>query len=164
MFARSTPLGLRASATAGARCGAPVAAVWALLADPARWSDFQPCVESVTPAPDQPDAEAPLAAGRRYLVKLRFLPVDVPVEIDHVVDRSALSLSAHVLPGLVEELEFLLMPGVEGGSVVTVRLTLHGPFAVAAIGPRWLARSVSARLLARAAARESAAAGASMAA
>jgi hypothetical protein len=163
MFERSTPLGLRASATAGARCSAPVGAVWALLADPTRWSQFHPCIDRVTPdvAPGEPDPlerGGGLEAGQRYRVKLRALPVELPVEIDHVVDRSALSVSVHLLPGLVEELEFLLMPGVTGGSMVTVRLTLHGPLALAAVGPRWLARSFSARLLARAASRELAAA------
>ena len=154
MFMTATPLGLRASATARVTSSAPVPDVWAVLADPARWAEFHLCVDRVNDV--EPAADAPgggLEPGRRYQARLRLLPLGVPVQVEHVVDRSAITVSSRLVPGLVEQLEFLLMPSVSGGSVVTVRLTLHGPLAFAALAPRYLARSLSARLLARVAAR-----------
>ncbi len=166
MFMTATPLGLRASATARVTSDAPVPAVWAVLADPARWAEFHLCIDSVSdligeagPGDDLSGVASGAAdglrlePGRRYRARLRLLPFGVPVEIEHVVDRSAVTVTSRLVPGLTEQLEFLLMPSVSGGSVVTVRLTLHGPLAIAALAPRFLARSLSARLLARAAAR-----------
>jgi hypothetical protein len=152
MFIRSTPLGIRASATARARSVASVPEVWALLADPHRWTDFHPCLGEVTVCPDgDVPAEAGLSAGQRLRVGLRLLPVSLPVEVTHVVERSSLALSVRLLPGLVEELEHLVMPSVAGGTVLTVRMTLHGPLALPAVAPRWVVRALTTRLLARAA-------------
>jgi hypothetical protein len=155
-------LALRASAGAHASSSAPVSDVWALLANPHRWAEFEPFLRSVTPAAGDDEQAEPLAADAdveagqhlRAQLKLMFFEapsIAVPVEVDHVVDRCSLAVTARLLPGLSEEVEHLVIPSASGGSVVTVRLTLHGPLALPALLPRWLMRTVTVRLLARAA-------------
>lgn len=150
-------LALRASAGAHASSSAPVSEVWALLAHPQRWAEFEPFLRSVASADgdhdegEPPVAEADVEAGQHLRAKLKLTPIEVPVEIDHVVDRCSLAVTARLLPGLAEEVEHLVIPSASGGSMVTVRLTLHGPLALPALLPRWLMRTVTVRLLVRAA-------------
>ena len=59
--------------------------------------------------------------------------------------------TAQLLPGLAEEVEHLLIPQASGGTLVTARITLHGPLALPALLPRWVFRTLTVRLLARAA-------------
>ncbi len=158
----TTPLrlALRASGGAHARSTASVTEVWAVLADPQRWAEFEPFLGDVTPMGGSPadpvagtDQPPALRAGQRLFARLRFLPFELPVEVDHVVSRSTLAVTSRLLPGLTEEVEHLLIPASSGGAVVTVRLTLHGPLAVPALIPRLLLRTLTVRLLARAAER-----------
>jgi hypothetical protein len=156
----SAPLRLlsRASAAAGARSAAPVSEVWAVLAHPARWPEFEPLLASVTAVdPHAPEGDAPewdaleVEVGQEYRGLLRMSVLSLPIVVDHVVTRSSLVITTRLLPGLAEEVEHLVLPSASGGSQVSVRITLHGPLAVPAIIPRWLLRNLTVRLLARAA-------------
>ena len=92
-----------------------------------------------------------VSEGQQLAARLRLVPVEMSVEVDHVVDRSTLAVTTSLLPGLTEELEHLVIPTATGGALVTARFTLHGPFALPALVPRWLLRLLTVRLLARAA-------------
>jgi hypothetical protein len=156
----SAPLRLltRASAGARARSAAPVSEVWAVLANPARWTEFEPFVSSVTPAATDPLFPEPgddeITAGQGLVAQLRMLPVSFAVVVDHVVTRSSMVVTAYLLPGLSEEIEHLVIPSANGGSLLTVRITLHGPLALPSLLPRWWLRVLTVRLLARAAENE----------
>ena len=154
------PLGflLRASAGARASSAAPVTDVWAVLAHPERWVEFDPFLKAVEPAEmDEVDQDVEPAgsfdvmAGQQLLAQVRLSRRHVPVEVDHVVNRSSLATTAHLFRGLAEEVEHLLIPQASGGTLVTARITLHGPLALPALLPRWVFRALAVRLLARAA-------------
>lgn len=149
------PLGflLRASASARASSAAPVSEVWAVLAHPERWSEFDPFVRAVEPADQDADTESgfDLMAGQQLLARVRLSGRRVPVEVDHVVNRSSLATRARLFHGLAEEVEHVLIPQASGGTLVTARITLHGPLALAALLPRWGFRAMAVRLLAHAA-------------
>jgi hypothetical protein len=149
----SAPIRLltRASAGARARSAAPVSEVWSLLSHPGRWPEFEPFVQLIAGPEGElaPDVEA--QAGQHLRALLRLSPFELPIVVDHVVTRSSLIVTAKLLPGLAEEVEHLVIPSASGGSLLTVRITLHGPLAVPALLPRWLLRALSVRLLARAA-------------
>lgn len=151
----SAPIRLlsRASADTHARSAAPVSEVWAVLAHPQRWPEFEPLVQLVT-GPDGGLADDDeVERGQHLRALLRMSPFELPIVVDHVVDRSTLVITAKLFPGLAEEVEHLIIPSSSGGSQVTVRITLHGPLAVPALLPRWLLRALTVRLLARAAER-----------
>jgi hypothetical protein len=144
-----TRLATHASAGASACSAAAVSDVWALLADPARWPEYEPAFRSVTAVPS--GEPAPVAVGQRLRAQVRLMPHQVPIEIDHVVPRSSIAMTAQLFPGLAEEVEHLVLPSATGGTQVTARIRLHGPLALPALLPRWAARAVTVRLLARAA-------------
>jgi hypothetical protein len=152
---RSVGLLLRASAGARASSAAPVTEVWALLAHPERWPEFDPFIRVVEPADgaDVADSEGvfEVVAGQRVVAELRLTRRRVDVEVDHVVNRSSLATTVRILPGLAEDVEHLLIPQASGGTLVTVRFNLHGPLALPALLPRWLFRALAVRLLAHAA-------------
>lgn len=124
-----------------------------MLAHPQRWGEFEPFLRSVAPAVGSVagDPADDVEAGQHLLARLRLMSIEVPVEIDHVVDRCSVAVTARLFPGLAEEVEHLVIPLASGGSLVTVRLTLHGPLALPALLPRWMMRTLTVRLLARAA-------------
>jgi hypothetical protein len=144
---------LRASAGARASSAAPVPSVWAVLVHPDRWAEFDPFVRAVQPSSevhDDSETEAwEVVAGEQVLARVRLLRRQIPVDIDHVVTRSSLATTAQLFHGLAEEVEHLLIPQASGGTLVTARITLHGPLALPALLPRWIFRSLAVRLLAR---------------
>lgn len=146
----------RASAGARASSAACVTDVWAVLAHPERWPEFDPFLSVVTckvsdHVVEIGDDRDGVAAGLQFRAQLRLLPGSIPIEIEHVVNRSSVVVTARLFPGLLEEVEHLVIPSASGGSVLTMRLTLHGPLAYPALIPRWLVRTFAVRLLARAA-------------
>lgn len=150
------PLGflLRASASARASSAAPVSDVWAVLAHPERWAEFDPFVRAVEPADQDAGTESggfDVMAGQQLLAQVRLSRRQVPVEVDHVVNRSSLATTAQLFHGLAEEVEHVLIPQASGGTLVTARFTLHGPLALPALLPRWVFRAMTVRLLAHAA-------------
>jgi hypothetical protein len=146
---------LRASASARASSAAPVSDVWAVLAHPGRWSEFDPFLRAVEPAKQDRDDGAgdgfDVMAGQQLLAQVRLSHRQVPVEVDHVVNRSSLATTATLFHGVAEEVEHVLIPQASGGTLVTARITLHGPLALPALLPRWVFRAMTVRLLARAA-------------
>jgi phosphatidylglycerophosphate synthase len=130
-------LATRASAGAHANSAASVSEVWAVLADAQRWAEVEPFVRSVGPADDLPAALPgdDVEPGQQFRAQLRLVAFEVPVEVDHVVDRSSIAVSARLLPGLSEEVEHFVIPSASGGSLLVVRLTLHGPLALPVSGP-----------------------------
>ena len=169
LVTRPVRLALRASASTRARSAAPVSDVWDILVHPGRWAEFDPFVESVALLPAAEPASEPasesasesfaaeftadqhVAVGQQLRARVRLIPLRVAMEVDHVVNRSSLATTARLLPGLAEEVEHLVIPLASGGSLLTVRFTLHGPLALPALVPRWLVRALTVRLLARAA-------------
>jgi hypothetical protein len=169
----SAPIRLltRASAAAGARSAAPVSEVWAVLAHPGRWPEFDPFLVSVTTVTAieahpgkagtgantvgdgglNSDSDDEVEVGQQFRALVRMSVFELPIVVDHVVPRSSLVITARLLPGLAEEVEHLVIPSASGGSQVTVRITLQGPLALPALIPRWLLRTLTVRLLARAA-------------
>ncbi len=154
------PLGflLRASAGARASSAAPLPEVWSVLVHPGRWPEFDPFLRAVEPPPEatgSADRESEdaweVVAGQQVLAEVRLLHRQVPVDVDHVVNRSSLASTSRLFHGLAEEVEHLLIPQASGGTLVTARITLHGPLALPALLPRWAFRSLAVRLLARAA-------------
>jgi hypothetical protein len=152
---RSVSLLLRAAAGARASSAAPVSEVWALLAHPQRWPEFDPFLRAVEPADgvDLADSDGvfEVVAGQQVLAEVRLTRRHVPVEVDHVVNRSSLATTSHLFPGLSEDVEHLLIPQASGGTLVTARINLHGPLALPALLPRWVFRALAVRLLAHAA-------------
>jgi hypothetical protein len=145
---------LRASAGARASSAAPVPSVWAVLAHPERWTEFDPFLRAVEPFGDSDSESWEVVAGEQVLAQVRLFRRQIPVEIDHVVHRSSLATTAQLFHGLAEEVEHLLIPQASGGTLVTARITLHGPLALPALLPRWIFRSLAVRLLARTAENE----------
>jgi hypothetical protein len=147
----SAPIRLltRASAGAHARSAAPVSEVWAVLSHPRRWPEFEPLVRLVAGPEGELAADVEVERGQHLRALLRMSPFELPLVVDHVVTRSSLVVTAKLLPGLAEEVEHLVIPSASGGSLLTVRITLHGPLAVPALLPRWLLRALTVRLLAR---------------
>jgi hypothetical protein len=129
--------------------------VWAVLAHPERWVEFDPFLAAVEPVetevPDDATGSFDVMAGQQLLAQVRLSRRQVPVDIEHVVNRSSLASTAHLFHGLAEEVEHLLIPQASGGTLVTARITLHGPLALPALLPRWAFRALAVRLLARAA-------------
>ena len=155
------PLGmlLRASAATRASSAAPVPAVWAVLAHPDRWVEFDPFLRAVEPSSDPREGEDAagaweVVAGEQVLAQVRLFRTQLPIDVDHVVNRSSLATTSQLFRGLAEEVEHLLIPQASGGTLVTARITLHGPLALPALLPRWLFRSLAVRLLARTAETE----------
>jgi hypothetical protein len=149
----SAPIRLltRASAGARARSAAPVSEVWAVLAHPTRWPEFEPLVQLVTGPEGELDETVEVEIGQQLRALLRLSPFELPIVVDHVVTRSSMVITAKLLPGLAEEVEHLVIPSASGGSLLSVRITLHGPLALPALLPRWLLRALTVRLLAHAA-------------
>ena len=142
---------LRASGGARARSSAPASDVWDILAHPGRWAEFDPFVDSVEllTAPHAAlDVSALVSVGQQLQARLRLIPQRVAIEVDHVVNRSSLAFTMKLLPGLAEEIEYLVIPAATGGTLLTARFTLHGPLAMPALLPRWVVRALTVRLLA----------------
>ena len=119
---------LRASAGARASSAAPVSEVWARAGAPERWVEFDPFLRAVEPSRTRGRGRTPRAPGRwspasRCWPQVRLFRTQVPVEVDHVVNRSSLATTAHLFHGLDEEVEHLLIPQASGGTLVTARIT-----------------------------------------
>jgi hypothetical protein len=125
--------------TSRAVADAPVEAVWTLLRDPERWAEFQPLVSGVE------GAHTPLEAGQQLSVVSRFLPRRTPVEIRVVHPQQRLAVTAHPLPGLIAEIDHLLVPLARGRTDVEVRMVVSGPLAV----PSWPTLRASSLLTTR---------------
>jgi hypothetical protein len=129
-------------------CAAPPPDVWAALREPRRWSDFEPFLARVE------GAAGYAVEGQRLVGVARGWPLRIPLDVRRVVPRRALHVTVHVLPGLREEVDFVLLPATHGGTEITLVVRVSGPLATAALIPLWFSSAITARLLARAAERE----------
>jgi uncharacterized membrane protein len=127
---------------------APCEVVWDLLRDPERWPEFEVFLSAVEGAP------TPVEAGRSFHVVGRApVRVRVPVDVRVVRPGQQLGIRIHTLPGVVEDVDHLLVPLPGGRTDIEVRVTVRGPLAPAAFLPLRISSAVVARQLAAAAAR-----------
>jgi len=129
-------------------CGAPPADVWTVLCDPRRWPEFDLAFERVTGAAGE------VAEGQRLLGVTRGGMMRVPIDVRRVVPRKALRILVHTVPGLRQQVEYVMVPTARGGTEITVVVRTEGPLAVAALPALWVSSAVTARMLTRAAERE----------
>jgi hypothetical protein len=111
----------------------PVEVVWDLLRDPERWAEFDPFVTGVE------GAHTPLEAGQQLAVVTRLLPRRAPVDIGVVHPLRRLAISVHTLPGLISDIDHLLLPLARGRTDIEVRLSPSGPLAL----PSWMSLQAS---------------------
>jgi hypothetical protein len=106
---------------------APVEAVWDLLRDPARWPEFELFLSTVE------GGRVPLEVGQSFTVVGRapaVLRVPVDVRVVHPLQR--LGITIHTLPGVIEDVDHLLVPLPSGRTDIEVRVSIRGPLAPAA--------------------------------
>jgi hypothetical protein len=122
---------------------APPPDVWAVLSQPRRWPQFELSLIRVH------GAAGAAAEGQRLVAISRGLGLRLPVDIGHVVPRKALLARVRLLPGLTQDVEYVLVPAARGGTDITVIVTAAGPLARAALLPLWSNAALGIRLLAR---------------
>lgn len=122
---------------------APPERVWVQLSDPGRWPAVELTVARVE------GASGPVAAGQHLLVVLRPSWLRVPVDVRVVEADRRLVVTVRVAPGLTQDVDVRLRPRADGGTDVTVRCDLTGPFAPTAWLPAWLSTALTGRVLVR---------------
>ncbi len=118
------------------------AQVWALLALPSSWPQFDLRFRSLR------DARRPAAPGQHLMGLARFGLVRLPVDIVEAVEERRLVLVVHTAPGVREQVAYDLTEGQDGGCHVQISLTVDGLFAPVAVLPLFLSGGVTVRLLA----------------
>lgn len=127
---------------------APPPDVWAVLSQPQRWPEFE---LSLTRVHGAAGAAVP---GQRLVAISRGLGLRLPVDVGHVIARKALMVRVRLLPGLTQDVEYVLVPAARGGTDITAIVTASGPLARAAFLPLWSNAALGARLLGRRAVEE----------
>jgi hypothetical protein len=122
---------------------APPPDVWAVLSQPRRWPEFELSLTRVHGAADV------AAQGQRLVAISRGFGLRLPVDVGHVIPRKALLVRVRVMPGLTEDVEYVLVPAARGGTDITVIVSAAGPLARAALLPLWSNAAFGVRLLAR---------------
>lgn len=117
--------------------------VWSVLGDPAHWPEFDLFLHRVR------GASGPVSTGQHLLGVGRVLAVRIPIDVVEAVRGRRLVLRVHVAPGVVEEVTSEITPLVRGGCDLAVSVVVEGLFARPAALPLWLARGLTARVLAR---------------
>lgn len=102
---------------------APIGVVWALLADPRRWPEFDPLVGRVDGVTGR------VRAGQHLLAIGRWLPLRVPVDVGDAEPQRRLVLTVHTAPGLREEIPSSLVETLRGRTEIRLagRLTGRSP-------------------------------------
>ena len=118
------------------------AQVWALLAMPSSWPQFDLLFRSLG------DARRPAAPGQHLMGTTRFGLVRLPVDIVETVEGRRLVLVVHTAPGVREQVAYDLTEAEGGGCDVQISLTVDGLFAPFAVLPLFLSGGVTVRLLA----------------
>ena len=114
-----------------------------MLSEPRRWPEFELSLIRV-------DGVAGAAAqGQRLVAISRGFGLRLPVDVGHVIPRKALLVRVRLMPGLTEDVEYVLVPAARGGTDVTVIVTTSGPLARVALLPLWSNAAFGVRLLGR---------------
>jgi hypothetical protein len=114
-----------------------------VLSHPERWPEFELSLARVHGAPES------AAQGQRLVAITRGLGLRLPVDVGHVIPRKALLARVRLLPGLTEDIEYVLVPAARGGTDITVIVTAAGPLARAMLLPLWSNAAFGVRMLAR---------------
>jgi hypothetical protein len=122
---------------------APPPDVWAVLSQPRRWPEFELSLTRVD------GAAGSAAQGQRLVAISRGFGLRLPVDVGHVIPRKALLVRVRLMPGLTEDVEYVLVPAARGGTDVTVIVTTAGPLSRVAVLPLWSNAAFGVRLLAR---------------
>ena len=117
------------------------AQVWEVLGDPERWPQFDLFLRRVR------GTQGRTAAGQRLVGISRVGSLRIPVDVVEASPPSRLVLVVHTAPGLREHVTTEVTPALHGGCHITVQVALEGPLARVALGPLYLGRGVTARLL-----------------
>ena len=115
------------------RIDAPPAAVWAVMSDVEKWSDWTPTIVSIVK-----DSGGALAQGMTAHVTVKGRSVSVWGVTELVPERS-FTWETAAGPGLRVAAGHTIVP-VDGGSRVTLTMTAHGP---AAPVVSWLVRRLT---------------------
>lgn len=124
------------------RTSATPAQVWSVLGDPARWPEHDLFLHRVR------GGSGRATTGQHLLGVGRAFGVRIPVDVVEAVPERRLVVRVHLAPGVVEEVTSEITPLVRGGCDLAVSVVVDGLFARAAALPLWLARGLSARVLA----------------
>lgn len=124
------------------RTSATPAQLWGLLGDPDRWPEYEIFLRKVH------GRSGRAASGQHLLGVARGLAVRIPIDVVDVLPERRLVLRVHLAPGVTEELTCELTPHVGGGCDLAVSVVVEGLFARGAALPLWLARGLTARVLA----------------
>ncbi len=116
---------------ARAEADAPVALVWGLLSDPARWPDFDPMLAAAEGPPAAPGTTWRLQGAG---VPGRAVPWlrRIAVEIERAEAEHELVLRARPFPGMHEVIAVRLLPLPRQRTDIELSAHLHGPLA-----PSW---------------------------
>ena len=124
------------------RTSASPALVWQTLGRPSHWPQFDVFLRSVR------GVDGPATQGQHLVGIARLLSLGIPLDVLEVEPERRLVLRVRTVPGLSEEVTFVITPTVRGGSEIRVSVVLDGPLARPAVLPVWLANGLNARVLA----------------
>lgn len=124
------------------RTSASPAMVWQTLGRPSHWPEFDVFLRGVR------GAEGSASPGQHLVGVARLLSLGIPLDVLEVDPERRLVLRVRTVPGLSEEVTFVITPTVKGGSDIRVSVVLEGPLSRPAVLPLWLANGLNARVLA----------------
>ena len=118
------------------------AEVWATLADPACWPQFDLSLRRVR------GAHGHVMTGQHLLGLGRVVSVRSPIDVVEAEADTRLVLLVHTAPGVRGQVTYELTPTVRGGCDLRVSVVVEGMFARGAFVPLWLASGLTVRVLA----------------
>ena len=124
------------------RTSASPALVWQTLGRPSQWPDFDVFLRAVR------GVQGPAAQGQHLVGIARVLSLGIPLDVLEVEPERRLVIRVRTVPGLSEEVTFVVTPTLRGGSDIRVSVVLDGLLARPAVVPLWLANGLNARVLA----------------
>ncbi|MCU1692252.1 MAG: Polyketide cyclase / dehydrase and lipid transport [Frankiales bacterium] len=124
------------------RTSASPAEVWAVLADPQRWPEFDLFLRKVR------GAHGRATTGQHLLGVARVASLRIPLDILEAVPEKRLVILVHTAPGLRETVTTEITPTVRGGSDIVASVVVEGLWARAGALPLWMASALNLRLLA----------------
>jgi hypothetical protein len=124
------------------RTAAAPGQVWEVLGRAARWPEIEASLRRVR------GTHGEVSAGQTLVGVARFASLAIPIDVVEAERPSRLVLRVHIAPGVRELVTFDIVPVVTGGSDVHVTVQVDGLFAPLVHVPLWLARGLTARVLA----------------